>query len=140
VCPSVRTSTKGFADFDLIWCVGRRRPGMRTSVTSTRSKVKVKVRKLPKLRKLHILGISPPPFWHGAQNSWLVVIAWDRSYSLLEPDFEFPSRKVITRVQTSPNDDFSRNSNGHIFVVRDATVTWLGVLVVLHELCILASP
>jgi len=51
--------------------------------------------------------------------------------------FEFPSRKAITRVQTSPNMDISRNSNGHILVVRDATVTWLGTLVVLHVLCML---
>ena len=50
---SVRTSTKGFSDFDLIWYADRRRPGMRTSVTSIRSKVKVKVTELPKLRKVH---------------------------------------------------------------------------------------
>ena len=37
--------------FHLIWCVGRPRPHMRTSVTSTRSKVKVT--ELPKLRKVH---------------------------------------------------------------------------------------
>jgi len=37
--------------------------------------------------------------------------------------FEFPSRKAVTRVQTSWNVDISRNSNGHISVVRDATVT-----------------
>ena len=38
---SVRTSTKSFSDFHLTWCVRRARPHMRTSVTSTRSKVKV---------------------------------------------------------------------------------------------------
>ena len=32
---------KSFSDFYLIWFMGRPRPGMRTSVTSTRSKVKV---------------------------------------------------------------------------------------------------
>ena len=53
VCPSVRTSPKSFSDFHLIWCVGRPRPHMRTSVTSTRSKVKVKVTELPKLQKVH---------------------------------------------------------------------------------------
>jgi len=42
-----------FSDFDLIWCMSRSRPHMLTSVTSTRSKVKVKVTELPKLRKLH---------------------------------------------------------------------------------------
>jgi len=51
VRPSVRTSTKRFSNFHLIWCVCRPRPYMRTSVTSTRSKVKV--RELPKLRKVH---------------------------------------------------------------------------------------
>ena len=50
---SVRTSTKSFSDFHLIWCVDRPRSHMRTSVTSTRSKVKVKVTELPKLRKVH---------------------------------------------------------------------------------------
>ena len=51
--PSVRTSTKSSYDFRIIWYVGRPRPHMRTSVTSTRSKVKVKVTELPKLRKVH---------------------------------------------------------------------------------------
>ena len=51
VRPSVRPQS--FSDFHLIWCVGRPRPHMLTSVTSTRSKVKVKVTELPKLRKLH---------------------------------------------------------------------------------------
>jgi len=53
VSPSVRTSTKSFSDFDLIWFVGRPQPGMHTSMTSTRSKVKVKVTELPNLRKVH---------------------------------------------------------------------------------------
>ena len=48
---SVRTSTKSFSNFHLIWCVGRPRPHMLTSVTSTRSKVKVT--ELPNLRKVH---------------------------------------------------------------------------------------
>jgi len=37
-------------------------------------------------------------------------------------------------VQTSPNVDILLNSNGHISVVRDATVTWLGKLIVFDEL------
>jgi len=53
VCPSVHTSTKSFSDFALVGCVGRPRLDMRTSMTSTRSKVKVKVMELLKLRKLH---------------------------------------------------------------------------------------
>ena len=40
----------------------------------------------------------------------------------------------MTRVQTSPNVDISQNSNGHISVLRAATVTWLSALVVLHVL------
>jgi len=56
VCPSIRlfvhTSTKSFSDVDLIRCVGRPRPDMCTSMTSARSKVKVKVTELLKFRKL----------------------------------------------------------------------------------------
>jgi len=48
--------------------------------------------------------------------------------------------KAIATVQSSPNIDTSRNSNGHISVVRDATVTWLGPLVVLQVLCMLIWP
>ena len=68
VHPSIRTSTKSFSDFDLIWCVGRRRPDMGTSVILTRSQVKVQVIELMKLRKLHFLGLSPPPFLREARN------------------------------------------------------------------------
>ena len=50
---SIHTSTKSFSDFHLISCVGRPWPHMHTSVTSTQSKVKVKVTELPKLRKVH---------------------------------------------------------------------------------------
>ena len=50
---SERPSTK-FSNFDLIWCVDRPRPDMHTSMTSTRSKVKVT--EPVKLRKLHFSG------------------------------------------------------------------------------------
>ena len=50
MCPSVLPQ-KSASDFDLIWCVGRPQPDMRTSVTSTRSKIKVK--ELLKLRQVH---------------------------------------------------------------------------------------
>jgi len=33
--------------------------------------------------------------------------------------------------------DISRNSNGHISVVRNAIFTWLGTLVVLRVVCML---
>ena len=38
-----------------------------------------------------------------------------------------------------PNVDISRSSYGHISVLRKATVTSLGMLVVLHVLCMLTS-
>jgi len=49
----IRTSTKSFQFWSNLVCVCRPWPHMRTSVTSTWSKVKVKVMELPKLRKLH---------------------------------------------------------------------------------------
>jgi len=53
VCPSVHPYTKSFSDIDIIWYVGRPWPHMRISESSTRSKVKIKVTYLLKLRKLH---------------------------------------------------------------------------------------
>jgi len=47
-------------------------------MTLTQSKVKVMW--LLKFWKLHILGLSTPQFWGGAQNWWLVIIAWDLVY------------------------------------------------------------
>jgi len=70
--------------------------------------------------------------WHWQYGTW--------STACRSPIFEFPSRKAIMTVQTSRNVDISRNSNGHILVLRNATVTWLGMLVVLHVLCMLTSP
>ena len=40
----------------------------------------------------------------------------------------------LSRVQTSQNVNISRNSNGHISVLREATVTRLHML---HVLCML---
>jgi len=70
------------------------------------------------------------------------MIVWDLTCSTACQSliFEFPSRKAITRVHTSPSVDISRDSNGHISVVRDATVRWLGMQVVLHVLCMLMWP
>ena len=42
-----------FSDLDVIWCVGRLRTDVCTSMTSTRSQVKVKVMGLLKFRNLH---------------------------------------------------------------------------------------
>jgi len=70
---SVHTSTKSFSDFDLIfWCVGRPRPDMHTSVTSSRSKVKVT--DLLKFQKLYFSrSISSTVFaW-----SWKLMVGSD---------------------------------------------------------------
>jgi len=67
----------------------------------------------------------------------LQLVAAQFSNLFRSPIFEFPSRKAITGVQTSQNVNISRNSNGHVSVVRDSTVRWLGMLVVLHVLCML---
>ena len=131
--PSVRPQS--FSDFDLIWCVGGPRPDMCTSVTSTR--FTVKVTELPKLRKLHFSrSISATVL---ALNSKLMVGGdMGPGLQLVGARFSsFFSRKAIMRVQTSGNVDISRYSNGHISVVCDATVTWLGLSVVLHVLCML---
>jgi len=77
-----------------------------------------------------LLGLSPP-FWHGAQKWWLIMIVWDFVYSLPEPDFRI-SKKAITWLQTLRNVDITRISNGHISVLRVATVTWSGTLVAVH--------
>jgi len=89
------------------------------------------------------LGLSPPSFSHGAQKWWLIVIVWDLIYGLRNQIIEFPTRKAIARVQTSRNVDISRNSNGHILLVREATVRWLGKLVGIagmQVLCMLIWP
>ena len=91
-------------------------------VTLTRSKVKVKVTGLLNFRQLAkpcmLAAMIAAPLW-----GFLVL---------------FPPKKAITRVQTSPFVDISRNSNGRISIVRDATVTCLSTLVVVEVLCMLA--
>jgi len=66
----------------------------------------------------------------------LIVIVWDLVYSLSEPDFRISFYESYHDSSNSPNVDISRNSNGHISVLRDVTVTWLGTLVV-QVLCML---
>jgi len=77
-------------------------------VTLTRSKVKVNLSELLNFRQL-------------AKPCMLAAMTAAPLRGFL---VEFPSRKDITRVQTSPNVHISRNSNGHISVLRDATVTF----------------
>jgi len=80
ICPSTN-----FSDFSIIWSVGRPWPDMHTSVTSTRSKVKVKVTELLKFRKLHFCRSISSAIWHGAQNWWLIMTV---GYVVLsEPNF-----------------------------------------------------
>ena len=53
---------------------------MRISVTSTRSKVKVKVTGLLKFRQLHFCRsiTYPPPFWRGALRGFLSYLMYHR--------------------------------------------------------------
>jgi len=115
---------------------------MHTNVTSTRSKLKVKVTELLKFQKLPILGLCPPSFWRGAQKWWLIMITWDLVYSLSELSSisEFPSQSAITWLQTSCNVDNTGISKGHISMLLAARGTWSGMLVVLHVMCILIWP
>jgi len=91
VCP------QSFSDFHLIWCMGRPRPYMRISMTSTRSKVKVKVTELPKLLKLHIsrsissavLAWSSKLMVDGDSMGPQLIGAWFLNFLLEKPSREF---------------------------------------------------
>ena len=106
-------------------------------MTSTRSKVKVKVTELPKLQKVHFSrSISSAGFaWtsklmvggHSMGPGLQLVGAQFLNFLLGKLSQEFKLRRV----------HISRNSNGHISVLRHATVTWLGMLIVLDVLCTL---
>ena len=102
---------------------------MRISVTSTRSKVKVtdhlNFRQLVITAQFQVYLLRHFHVELKTDGWW----TWTTAY--LSSIFEFPSRKALTRVQTSPSVHISRNSNAHISVVHDATVAWLGRLVVL---------
>ena len=92
VLPSVRPSVcpqKAFFDFHLIWCGGRPPPLMCTSVIrpDLRSRSRSRSRTFRSCKNCTFLGLSPPPFWHRAQNWWLVETVWDLDYSLSELDF-----------------------------------------------------
>ena len=83
----------------------------------TSTKVKVKVTELPKLGKLHFSAYLLCHFRVELKtDGWCDSIGlWTWSTACRSPIFEFPSRKGITRVQTSQNVDISRHSNDHIF-------------------------
>jgi len=136
VCPSVRTSTK-FSDFHLIWCVGRPRPHMCTSVTSTRSKVRVKVTELPKLQKLHFSKSISSTILASSSKRMVGGDSMGPGLQLVRARFLNFLLGKLSRVHTSFDVDISRNSNGHISVLHEATVRWLGTLLVLHVFCML---
>jgi len=112
-------------------------------LTLTRSKVKLKVTEHLNFPKLpvtaHFQVYLPATFACSSKLMVGIVIVQNLGSTVSRsPIFEeFRSRKAITRVQTSWNVDISRNSNGHISVLRDTTVRWLGTLVVLQVLCML---
>jgi len=70
-----------FFEHSVIWCVGRPWPDMRTSVTSTRSKVKVM--ELPKLRTLH--------FCRSVSSA---VLAWS-SNLMVDSDIMGPGLQLV---------------------------------------------
>jgi len=114
-------------------------PHMSTNATSTRSKVKVKVMEFPNFRKLHFCRFISAVFaWSSElmvggdsmglglmielQNSFTAAKSTKFAIKPILDDtaclgsiFEFPSRKAITRVQTSPNVDISRTSKWPYF-------------------------
>jgi len=83
ICTCVRTSTKSFFDFDLIWYMGRLRPDMHTNVTSTRSKVKVKVTELLKFQKLYF-----------SRSIYSTILAWSSKLMVVH-DRMGPSLQLI---------------------------------------------
>jgi len=106
-----------------------------------RSRSSHRASEVPKIAKIcTFLGLSPPPFWRGAQKWWLIMIVRDLVYSLRSLIFQFPSEKAITWVQTSRNVDITWISNGHISILLEAMVTWSGTLVVLYVLRMLIWP
>ena len=129
---SVRTSTKRFSDFNVIWCVGRPRPDMRTSVTSTQSKVSVT--ELLKFQKLHFPRSISYAILAGS-SKWVVDNdSMGPSLQLVGARLSnFVFKKATYHVSSnSPNVDIRR-----ISLLRKATVTWSGILVVLYVLCML---
>jgi len=56
-----------------------------------------------------ILRLSPPPFWHGAQNWWLImVVSLDLVYTFWKPDFLISPQLAVTWLRCSWNVDNTR--------------------------------
>ena len=111
---------------------------MCTNVTSTRSKVKVKVTELPKLRKVHFSrSISSAIL---SWNSKLMVggHSMGPGLQLVAARFlNFHLGKLSREFKLRPISKFDEIQMAIFSVVRDATVTWLNKQVVLHVLCML---
>ena len=118
-------------------------PTMYVDVTLTRSKVKVTEHlnfwQLPITAHFYV---CPPPLSRGAQNWWLVVIVWDLVYSLSEPDFRIYLLiwNLLRQIKVPQRWYFTTFKWPYISVLGDASVTWLGTLVVLHILRMLIWP
>jgi len=114
-------------------------------VTLTRSKVKVKVTdhlNFPQLPiKAHFQVYLLRHFRVELKTDGCCWQHGTWSTACRSPIFELPSRKAITRVQTSRNVDISRHSNGHIFWYW-VMLQWHGWVrcIVLHILCMLMWP
>jgi len=54
------------------------------------------------------LRLLPTPFWHAAQNWWLIATAWDLVYSYMEPDFWISPQLVVMWLWSSWNVDITR--------------------------------
>ena len=78
---------------------------MRTSVTSTLSKVKVKVTDLPNLRKLHFSGSISSSVLAWSSKRMVGGDSMGPGLQLVRARFSNPSRKAIMRVQTLWNVD-----------------------------------
>jgi len=125
VRPSVHK--KSFFPISIIRCVIRSRPDMHTSLTSTRSKIKVKVTELLKFRKLHFSrSISSAIL---AWSSKLMVLCVNMGTSL-QPNFwiSFPESYHVT--SKFAECWYYTNFKGHISVLLEARVIWSGMLVV----------
>jgi len=136
VYPSVRpyVHKKFFSVFDLIWCVGRPRPDMRSRVTSTRSKVKVKVTELLSFRKLHFSRSMFSTILAG--NSKLQV-----DHDTMEPSLQLVGVRFSNFLLRKLSREFKLRemSISHeiqmVIFPYEATVTQLGKRVVLDALC-----
>ena len=137
VCTYVRPHNF-FSDFDLIWCVGRPRPDVHTSMT--RSKVKIKVTELLKFRKLHF-----------STSIFSTILAWSSKlmvdYDNMGPNLQLVRARFLNFLLSRLSCDFKlrgmsilRTSKGQISILLEAGVTWSGVLVVLYVLCMLIWP